>query len=992
MLGEEAMKKMAISNVFLSGIGGLGNEIAKNIALAGVKNLTLHDTKQTTWSDLSTNFYLTPEDIGKNRAEVCIKQISQLNPYVKYQTSSINFNNIELSYFDQFKCVILTETPLNIQLKINDYCHSKGIRFISADAYGIMTWTFCDFGECFEIFDKDGEENKEVLIEKITQSNPGIVYCLNNEKHGFEDNDVITFREIQGMEALNGSYHKIKVLSPSSFSIGDTSHLSPYVREGIASQTKQKITISHLPLKESLLNPQIIPTDFSKFDNLMQLHIVMISLQKFWEQYGKFPSSWNQKEADEFVKIASKIIESEMKSKVENLNVDLLKKISFTAQGSLVCLTSFTGGVVAQECLKALSGKYTPLNQWMYLDAIEILPPLNSNPLQFQPKGNRLDGQVICLGEELCNKLANTKLFMIGCGAIGCEMLKNYAMLGVGTGNHGLITITDNDLIEKSNLNRQFLFRPKDIQKPKSESAANASKKMNPALKIIANLDKVGPETENKYSDSFFQKLDVVVNALDNVNARLYVDSRCVTNKKPLLESGTLGPKGHVQVIIPFKTESYGSQRDPPEKDVPFCTLKSFPNLIEHCIEWSRDFSFGGMFVSKPMQWNQLVEEENLITRLKQPNGGGIDLKIVRTASKLIKQRPFNFEDCISFARLKFETYYVNKTIQLLHNFPLDHKIDEKGTLFWTSPKRPPKIVKFDWNDELHRLFILSVASLWAEVWGISTHKNMNEIKKIVDSVKVPPFKPKQKKIETDENKKKEEIEKEQQSEENIDEILTNLATYFSNLKGKPFKLKVIEFEKDDDSNFHIDMIHATSNLRARMYSIPEVDRLRTKAIAGRIMPAIATTTASIAGCVSLELIKLVKGDLELDKFKNLFMNLALPFWSFTEPGTAEKKKLVDNIYYTLWDSWDIKEGDITLGEFLQYFENKYKLKIGGVFKGAVMVYVPMFPGHAKRKTQKMSILLKKQPSTLYEDLTVTFIDEKGEDISGPPIRFYYEK
>lgn len=39
-----------------------------------------------------------------------------------------------------------------------------------------------------------------------------------------------------------------------------------------------------------------------------------------------------------------------------------------------------------------------------------------------------------------------------------------------------------------------------------------------------------------------------------------------------------------------------------------------------------------------------------------------------------------------------------------------------------------------------------------------------------------------------------------------------------------------------------------------------------------------------------------------------------------------------------------------------------------------------------------MSILLKRQPSTLYEDLTVTFIDEKGEDISGPPIRFYYEK
>lgn len=51
----------------------------------------------------------------------------------------------------------------------------------------------------------------------------------------------------------------------------------------------------------------------------------------------------------------------------------------------------------------------------------------------------------------------------IGCGAIGCEMLKNYAMLGVAT-NEGLITVTDNDLIEKSNLNRQFLFRSKDLQ------------------------------------------------------------------------------------------------------------------------------------------------------------------------------------------------------------------------------------------------------------------------------------------------------------------------------------------------------------------------------------------------------------------------------------------------------------------------------------------------------------------------------------------------
>jgi ubiquitin-activating enzyme E1-like protein 2 len=91
-----------------------------------------------------------------------------------------------------------------------------------------------------------------------------------------------------------------------------------------------------------------------------------------------------------------------------------------------------------------------------------VIPALDTDPSKFQPTGTRSDGQRICLGSDTEQKLANLKLFMIGCGAIGCEMLKNFAMLGTACGT-GLLTVTDNDLIEKSNLNRQFLFRPKDI-------------------------------------------------------------------------------------------------------------------------------------------------------------------------------------------------------------------------------------------------------------------------------------------------------------------------------------------------------------------------------------------------------------------------------------------------------------------------------------------------------------------------------------------------
>lgn len=158
---------------------------------------------------------------------------------------------------------------------------------------------------------------------------------------------------------------------------------------------------------------------------------------------------------------------------------------------------------------------------------------------------------------------------MVGAGAIGCELLKNYAMLGVGCGKAdakagtlgGSIVLTDPDVIEVSNLNRQFLFREKHLRKPKSSTAAAAAIQMNKQLKgnIIARLDKVHAGTSHIFTDQFFEGLTVVTNALDNVAARKYVDIRCVTAKTALLESGTLGPKGHVQVILPYLTESYGS-------------------------------------------------------------------------------------------------------------------------------------------------------------------------------------------------------------------------------------------------------------------------------------------------------------------------------------------------------------------------------------------------------------------------------------------------
>ena len=103
-------------------------------------------------------------------------------------------------------------------------------------------------------------------------------------------------------------------------------------------------------------------------------------------------------------------------------------------------------------------------------------------------------------------------------------------------------------------------------------------------------------------------------------------------------------------------------------------------------------------------------------------------------------------------------------------------------------------------------------------------------------------------------------------------------------------RMRNVEFEKDDDTNFHIDFIASTANLRARNYKIPEVDRFKVKLIAGKIIPAIATTTAMVVGAIGIELIKYSLGRKD---YKNSFMNLALPLWVFSDPLPPIKN--VDN-------------------------------------------------------------------------------------------------
>ncbi|KAL1141009.1 hypothetical protein AAG570_000935 [Ranatra chinensis] len=743
------------------------------------------------------------------------------------------------------------------------------------------------------------------------------------------------------------------------------------------------------PLKESLTDPEFLITDFAKFDHPGQLHLAFYTLHDYYKQNDRYPRPYNSEDASAFVALAKSKC-SELKISDDELNVKLLETFAKTCTGNLSPINAVIGGIVAQEVMKACSGKFHPIYQWLYFDALECLFNQDLSEEDVITENTRYDSQIVVFGKDFQKKLGALKYFVVGAGAIGCELMKNFAMMGLGA-DGGQITITDMDLIEKSNLNRQFLFRPHDVQRPKSATAAKVIKKMNPLMNIVSHENRVGPETEKVYDDVFFENLDGVANALDNVDARIYMDRRCVYYRKPLLESGTLGTKGNSQVVVPFLTESYSSSQDPPEKSIPICTLKNFPNAIEHTLQWARDM-FEGLFRQSAENAALYLTDANFIDRtLRLPGVQPVEvLESVKQA--LVDERPKCFEDCVAWARNHWQEQYSNQIRQLLFNFPPD-QITSSGQPFWSGPKRCPTPLTFSVDDPLHLDYIFAAANLKAEMYGITQNRDRQAIARMVEKVIVPEFVPK--------TGVKIAINDSQVmangggggavDQDKIGQLQGELPS-----RGELATLRVtpIEFEKDDDNNLHIDFIVAASNLRAANYKIPPADRHKSKLIAGKIIPAIATTTSVVAGLVCLELYKLAHGVTNLDLFKNGFVNLALPFFGFSEPIAAPKLKYYEN-EWTLWDRFEVA-GEMTLKEFIDYFKEKHGLEITMLSQGVCMLYsFFMLPSKLQdRLNLPMSDVVRRVSKKKIEPHVKALVfelccnDMEGNDVEVPYVRY----
>lgn len=269
---------------------------------------------------------------------------------------------------------MVTDVSLKRQLEMNEFTHANDIKFIAADTRGLFASVFCDFGTGFVVSDTSGEQSLTGLIASITTENEGVVTCLDENRHGLADGDFVTFREVQGMPKLNGCEpRKVKVLGPYTFSIGDTSSLGTYVTGGTFVQVQMPKKLDFLSLKDSLTKPEFLISDFAKFDRPAQLHLGFQALSEFRDKHNHLPRPRNEADATELLQMVKQLNDKSV-NKLEQIDEKLIKMLAYISQGDVSPMVAVIGGFVAQEVLKACSGKFHPLVQHLYFDSLESLP------------------------------------------------------------------------------------------------------------------------------------------------------------------------------------------------------------------------------------------------------------------------------------------------------------------------------------------------------------------------------------------------------------------------------------------------------------------------------------------------------------------------------------------------------------------------------------------------------------------------------------------
>eukprot|EP00633_Aureoumbra_lagunensis_P004728 CAMPEP_0197315192 /NCGR_PEP_ID=MMETSP0891-20130614/37150_1 /TAXON_ID=44058 ORGANISM="Aureoumbra lagunensis, Strain CCMP1510" /NCGR_SAMPLE_ID=MMETSP0891 /ASSEMBLY_ACC=CAM_ASM_000534 /LENGTH=1066 /DNA_ID=CAMNT_0042804029 /DNA_START=460 /DNA_END=3660 /DNA_ORIENTATION=+ len=806
---------------------------------------------------------------------------------------------------------------------------SRPISFIWAISCGLSCSIFVDHGDSFMIADPDGEKPAVRIIESISCEDQGglvrftvpdgIPATSLDPRSSYLISDISKRSRAQVLNNTLWPYFKLDGDPANALRIGNTSFLGTSVDDinrlvlscgGIITETKTARTVRFQSLAQALTGGnEFVMTDYSFGMKEQQLHAALIGILEFDAANGRLPKPNDEADADVVVANARlfaqacRVLNQATGSNTalclteDQIDETIIRAYARHCVIELQPIACFCGGVAAQEVVKC-SGKYTPIPGFAHFSFQEALPNPPPPLAERQPQNSRYDELIAVYGSSfVLQKLANLNYFLIGSGALGCEFVKNFALCGICCGPNGKLTIADADRIELSNLSRQFLFREHNVRQSKAVAAAamalnpgprTVANPMNTHLKVQAIEAYVGPKTETPalFWDPFWENLDGICNALDNMEARFYVDAQCVKFEKPLLESGTMGTSGNIDPIVPNKTRTYrqgGNAAD--QAGVPMCTLRNFPHLTDHCVEWARD-KFAELFVKPARRAMKFAADPNTtITEFKQRAAQaqhGADLTSLATEAEALAStlrlaaEPDSLRKrhaCAQAAFNAFHALFRDQILDLIHAYPIDARVKDvagrdKGA-FWSGHKRFPTAATYDPNNSAHWQFLVATTHLLSQMVGgqprkeeedeeyASQERSQGFAADLVASLSMPIYA--RRAVDTSDiegtTSSSNTDDEDAYSRQLLNAAIQTMETLATN---PPTDIQPEDFEKDDDYNFHVDFVAACANCRALNYAIPLTDHDKAKQTAGRIVPAIATTTAAVTGLVMLELFKVV--------------------------------------------------------------------------------------------------------------------------------------
>ncbi|CAH1261335.1 SAE1 [Branchiostoma lanceolatum] len=364
-----ALSRLRASSVLIAGLKGLGAEVAKNIVLSGVKAVTLLDHQQVTEEDFSSQFLVSRADLGRNRAEASLDRTQNLNPNVKVTADTEDVKDKPDEFFTKFSVVCLTCCSQQTLRRVGHVCHDNGVKFYAGNVHGYCGYMFADLGEHDYVEEKPKIIKTDKQKEEGTEDGPAakkakvdttetvmvkktVSYCP------WEESQAVDWTSDSSSKALKKTPQMYFVMKDSSSKALKKTPQMYFVMKDSSSKALKKTPQMYFVMKDS---------SSKALKKTPQMYFIMKVLLRFREDHDRDPAvSSREEDKVALLRLRDDVL-TEMKLKTDLVG-DEFASHCFAAL-SPVC--AVVGGVLAQEIVKAVSGKDAPLNNFFFFNGID---------------------------------------------------------------------------------------------------------------------------------------------------------------------------------------------------------------------------------------------------------------------------------------------------------------------------------------------------------------------------------------------------------------------------------------------------------------------------------------------------------------------------------------------------------------------------------------------------------------------------------------------